>query len=307
MRIGLLTFHFPINYGALLQTYALDSYLKKLGFDVEIINYYSDEHKAKYNFYQKPTSIKDVIFYLIKTIFILNHLKKSYKFKRFRKKHFELTQRYKKSEEVPFDYDIVITGSDQVFNINYSDRYIYFQPFEKLLNQKKIAYAPSFGIHSFDDTFKNKIENLVKDFDFLSCRELEGTTFLKKITGKEVPHVLDPVFLLDNDEWSKIASKRIIKDDYIFVYDLNGKKTLIDIAKSINKNKKIVLLSNDPIAKIKKEYKGVDIFIQSVGIEDFISLIKYSSLLNSQNHQTFVQSQTIKLDFQYLEEYHDKV
>jgi len=268
-----------MNYGALLQTYALNLYIKNRGFDVEIINYYSNEHKAKYNFYQKPTSVRNFFYYIIKTIFIFSYLKKSYKFKRFRKCYFKLTRRYKNLDDVSFDYDKVMTGSDQVFNINYSDRYIYFQPFIKKNGQKKIAYAPSFGVNTIDKAFWEKIECLVKDFDHLSCRESDGSSFLKEMTGKDVPHVLDPVFLLNESEWSTIASKRFIKEKYLFVYDLNGKKSLIDIAKRIKNTEKIVLLSNDPIAKVREEYKGVDVFIQSAGIEEFVGLIKYSEAI----------------------------
>src|SRR5690606_29444570 len=77
--------------------------------------------------------------------------------------------------------------------------------------------------------------------------------------------------------WSRIASPQTIFDPYIFVYDLNGKKPLLDIAISVKKpGQKIVLLSNDILASVKKAYKGVDIFVKSAGIEEFISLLKYS-------------------------------
>lgn len=275
-KIGLLTFHFPINYGAVLQTYGLFTYLKKKGFDVTIINYYSDRHADRYKFYHRPKSIKNLLYYIVKTGFLCNHISKKKKFDHFRNKHFKLTKRYKSASKTPFDWDIVLTGSDQVFNINNSDRITYFQPFKKKANQIKAAYAPSFGIHNFNEEIKEKISHLVNDFDFISCRESLGAEFLSEIKGKKVEHVLDPVFLLDAQEWSSIASDRIIKEKYLFVYDLNGKKPLIDIAKKLRADHKIVVLSNDPIASLKKEYRGVDVFIKSAGISDFISLIKYA-------------------------------
>lgn len=275
-KIGLLTFHFPINYGAVLQTYGLYTYLKKKGLNVTIINYYSDRHADRYNFYHRPKSIKNLLYYVVKTWFLYNHISKKKKFDHFRNKHFKLTKRYKSTSEIPFNWEFVLTGSDQVFNINHADRITYFQPFKKKANQIKAAYAPSFGIHNLNEEIKEKISHLVNDFDFISCRESLGAEFLSEIKGKKVEHVLDPVFLLDVQEWSSIASDRLIKEKYLFVYDLNGKKPLIDIAIKLNTEHKIVVLSNDPIASLRKGYRGVDIFIKSAGIEDFISLIKYS-------------------------------
>lgn len=276
-RIGLLTFHFPVNYGATLQTYALYTFLKSIGFDVEIIDFYTEEHRNRYCFYQKPKSIKALIYNALKTLFFNDYLKKNKNFHSFLNGHFNLSKRFKDERSISFDYDYVITGSDQVFNLENAKSMVYFQPFQKKDFQKKIAYAPSFGISDFTDDFKNKIGIFVKDFDAISCRENDGASFLSDITGHSVPQVLDPVFLLNMEEWSHLSSKRLIKEDYIFIYDLNGKKPLIDIAKTQNlKNYKIVMVSNEPLAKIRREYKGVDVFYNSASVEDFLSLIRYS-------------------------------
>lgn len=276
--IGLLTFHFPVNYGAVLQTYALYSFVKRGGYDIEIINYYTDEHMGRYDFYQKPQNLKNLIYYIAKTFFINDDILKKKRFRRFISLHFKLSQRYKDDQSILFDYDTVITGSDQVFNLETSKSLVYFQPFEKKGSQKKIAYAPSFGKSEFSRDLKDKIGKYVKDFDAISCRENDGASFLAEIMGKPVLQVLDPVFLLSNEDWSDVSSKRLIKDDYIFIYDLNGRKPLVDIAKTVNENNyKIVMVSNDPIAKMRSEYKGVDVFLNSAGIEQFLSLIKYST------------------------------
>ena len=59
MKIGILTFHWPENYGAVLQAYALQSYLTDLGHDVEIINYRPINHNLYYlQLLLHPTYIK---------------------------------------------------------------------------------------------------------------------------------------------------------------------------------------------------------------------------------------------------------
>ncbi|MCT1523550.1 polysaccharide pyruvyl transferase family protein [Sphingobacterium hotanense] len=281
-NIGLLTFHYPINYGALLQTYATVKSIEKLGNKAIVIDYYSDDQIGHYDFYKKPQSFKNFIYYIVKSLFYFSFISKRNKFAEFRKKHFNLSPHYNTLDHIDFGkYDIVLTGSDQVFNLSKRDRLPYFQPFSKTINQRKAAYAPSFGISEFDLETQNLIKRLTQDFDFLSCREQWGTSFLKELTGKNVVNVLDPVFLLSSNEWSKLIEIRIIAEDYIFIYDLNGKGNLVKLAGVIKEkyNLKTVMVSNDPLAPIKNEYKGIDVIIKSSGIEEFVNLIKFSSFV----------------------------
>jgi hypothetical protein len=278
-KVGLLTFHYPINYGALLQTYATIKAVESEGYNVQVINYYSKDQIGHYDFYKKPQSIKNLFYYIIKTLFLFNYLTKKAKFNNFRKKHFNSTSYYSNAAEINFKkYDVVLTGSDQVFNLSKKDRLPYFQPFTKMHGQIKASYAPSFGISDFDADTLQLMKSYVTDFDYLCCREDLGAKLLSNLTGKAIQNVLDPVFLLNQKEWEKISSPRLVKENYIFIYDLNGKENLIEIAKRIKGDKKIkiVVLSNDPIASIRKAYKDTDKFFNFEGIEDFVSLIKYA-------------------------------
>ncbi|HZW76823.1 MAG TPA: polysaccharide pyruvyl transferase family protein [Flavobacteriaceae bacterium] len=276
-KIGVITFHFPLNYGALLQTFALYKYLQNQGHDVEIINYCPPQHMAKYDFYQKPQSLKNLLYYLIKSVFIFKYISKKKKFKTFRQTYLNESDLFLEGGEIVYEYEIVLTGSDQVFNLKDGKvRLPYFQPFIKASHQRKVAYAPSFGTNIFSRELEKTIKKYIKDFDLISCREPDGTSFLQSLTTLEVKHVVDPVFLLSTAEWESYSAERMISDDYIFVYDLNGKKPLIDIAKLNKKHEKIVLLSNDPIARLRREYKDVDVFIESAGVEEFLSLIRFS-------------------------------
>lgn len=276
MKIGLLTLHYPLNYGALLQTYALFSHIQNKNIDIEIINYTPHKNSLINNYYPKINSIKTLLNAILKTLFINDYIHKKNKFNSFSKNHLKLTRRYSIISDILLNYDIVLTGSDQVFNLNFKNRLVYFQPFRKNNNQKKIAYAPSFGVSDFNLKFCKEIQPHIDDFDFLSCREIDGVSFLESMCSKKIYHVLDPVFLLKKTCWEKISSKAFSKDKYIFIYDLNGKKKLIDFANKIKSDQKIYILSNDPLASIKREYKHVDKFIRSAGIDEFISLISYA-------------------------------
>lgn len=272
-KIGILTYHFPVNYGALLQTYALKQYLSDEGYEVNIVNFFTKEQILEYSFFRRIKTMKDICHYMMKIIFSFHYLNKIKKFNRFQLQYFALTEHYKKIEEVDFGYDVVLTGSDQVFNLTKASNIIYYQPFKKLYGQKKVAYAPSFGINP--ESFLNSKEmiGLLSDFNHLSCRESLGAEYMEKILNKHVPSVLDPVYLLSKDEWRLIASEKRINDDYILIYDLNGKENLIKIAQSIPGNYKIVIVSTDYLAKLKYHRYKIHKIIIDAGIEEFIALI----------------------------------
>lgn len=273
-KIGLLTFHFPINYGALLQTYALKQYLSDKGYNVYTVNYFTKEQISDYTFWGKIKTIKGFCHYLLKIVFSFYYLNKRRKFRRFQLQHFALTKHYDKIEKVNFEYDVVLTGSDQVFNITKKSNLVYYQPFKKQNGQKKIAYSPSFGIDPESFLYKKDIIELLSDFDSLSCRETTGAAFMERVLDREIPSVVDPVYLLSKEEWEVIASKDRIKDDYILIYDLNGKENLIKIAQKISGTYKIVIVSTDYLAKLKYSRHKVYKIIIDAGIEEFIGLIK---------------------------------
>ena len=112
MKIGILTFHWGTNYGAVLQCHALQEYLKSLGHEVEIINY-------------KPPLFDDNLFTFLrfrKFLHIgdyLNNRKKEAALVSFRNEHLHLTERIhvcKDIADISNRYDAIVSGSDQVVN-----------------------------------------------------------------------------------------------------------------------------------------------------------------------------------------------
>ena len=147
MKIGIMTFHRAINYGAVLQTYALQKYLNDSGYDAEVIDYRCDHME---NFYKilsvKNKSIKQVIRGLLNFIYVY---KKKSRFYGFLDQNVKISSKiYDKSNigESNNEYDKFITGSDQVFNYACSqfDKN-YFLEFVKNYD-KKYSYAASFGM-----------------------------------------------------------------------------------------------------------------------------------------------------------------
>ena len=281
MKIGIFTF-FQTNYGAVLQAYALQKYLQEQpNTEVEIVDFTTPNHLLAHKVFKKQNTKNPVklfayyIFTLIHYRQLKRRIKRTWEFK---KKYFHFTRRYISIEDVLNNYpkeDIYITGSDQVFHPEASYVPVYYLNFDKN-GGKKVAYAPSFGISTFDDGITRKIGDYVKDFDCLSCRESAGAEYLSSISGKVVPVVVDPVLLHDTEEWNKVAVVPKYKKNYIFIYDLNGGENLIKIAKNIQKHTKlpIICLTN----KRTKIYP-VNKQLYDAGPAEFIGWIKDASYI----------------------------
>lgn len=278
MRIGILTFHFPDNYGALLQSFSLYSYLNHDGKnDVEIIDYRPSSQNEYY--FGRTRSLKTVI----RNIFLLPYYpawkRRVNELNRFRET-IKLSKSYSDWSEIPFEeYDVVVTGSDQTFNLNFDFTEVYYQPYKKNSGQRKVAYAPSFGSTLLNDSTSMKISRWVIDFDSLSSREEDGALFLSNLTKNDVIQVLDPVFLLSRDEWERKTDTKLKYKNFIFVYDLNGKENLIRLARRKSPDKDIVIYSRDSMMPYKSlNFRKVH-FLQDLSISEFLSYIAYSDFI----------------------------
>ena len=119
-------------------------------------------------------------------------------------------------------YDKFVIGSDQVWNPNF--------PFNSSLDylpmvpaEKKLAYAASFGVSDLGDK-TDEIAGYLADIPYISMREDAGAELVKKLTGREVPVVLDPTMLLTPAEWACVARrpKGMPEGPFVFKYVLGN-------------------------------------------------------------------------------------
>lgn len=226
MKIGIITFHASFNYGSMLQAWALQSYLESLRHQVEIINYRSKYQKSIYykpfdfsSKYSILSSFKRLLFYpsSLRPLY-----KKWYLFNDFLHSNLNITKEYNTLAELKnenFNYDLVITGSDQIWNTNTPDSGdAYFANFINP-NIKKIAYAPSFGPYP-ENIDANYICKQLANYDAVSVREEKGRDFLlEKRICDNVEVVCDPTLLLNAEDYeSLIDEKPLIEGEYIFFY-----------------------------------------------------------------------------------------
>lgn len=277
MRIGIITIHYGINYGSVLQCYALAKFLSEFGKDVEVINYIPNRYTKKRRYLATEKSISG----LKKAVYLLlvapNTFRYQCIFDSFIKKYIPIGKKifkYKELENIYSDYDVLITGSDQVWNTDYNEGIdkAYYLTFGSNTS-RKISYAASCG----KDGFSQEEERICRDYwsklDAISLREDVTTSWFHNIGFNHAINVLDPVFLLSQEEWKSIASPREINEPYIFIYALDGDtKGPIRIANNIAKgrNLKVVMIS---YGHFWSREDGCDYYLTARGPQQFLSLI----------------------------------
>ncbi len=268
MKVGILTFHFVDNFGAVLQAYALQQTLVNQKVEAEIIDY-----RPSYIYDKYRMRFSDIAKHPRK---VLNNIiqhdykrKQHEKFINFSYKYINLSHSvYKKiNKEIVNEYDYFITGSDQVWNPIITGRdSTYFLNFVHDSN-KKVAYAASVGrnVNSEIETFV--LEN-TEDFYKVSIREEEVARHFNSL-GKKFETVLDPTFLLSKDEWIKVESAPSnLPEHYVLVYDLECRKDILEMATRKAKEENIQLVTIHPL---NKNYYGHSNLV-GVGPEEFIYL-----------------------------------
>ncbi|MCI9132644.1 MAG: polysaccharide pyruvyl transferase family protein [Lachnospiraceae bacterium] len=272
MRIGIITFHRALNCGAILQAYALSMYLSEINHKVEIIDYcpkWSDEDQV-----------------LIRELFFDFKLRKVLLFpfrKLFRKKCNDFLNNYcilsacvKTLEDVKKlnQYDVYITGSDQVWNIDITGGFdeVYFLDFET--TAKKVSYAASCGKDDIDKKLVNLIAQSVKTFDAVSVREHVLEQALKSNGILNICSVWDPVFLLNANQYSKLQRGNGYKN-YLLLYTKGRAEGIRKIAKQVADKYSLAIVDT---SKIKKQWPA-DYVKRVYGPSEFLGLFAHANFI----------------------------
>ena len=273
-KIGIATFHRAINFGGILQSYALQKKLKDLDLGVEEIDYYSNDVYKIYNYFYtgKFNIIKTPIKIVLNIAFFGKNIKLKKKFENFRKNYISTSRLLNnKSEVVNYaeKYDYIISGSDQVWNKDITLSDYDFYDLSLFNSNNKISYAASVGKDDISDEEKKYYKKLINNYKSVSLRE----SSLQKTLGGNTFHVMDPVFLINKDDWIKIKSKAYEKDKYIFVFSLQQNNNIFHIIDHLKSKYKIIYYSKVPI--LKKNVKCV----YDISPEDFLSLVYNAEMI----------------------------
>ena len=290
----------------MLQAYALQEYIsREFGCEVEIINFSNKAQQRVYSLLYLPFGLKDIARNILNLMFYLQ-LKRQYNdFNAFSREHFSLSAEnfstLPELENAKLPYDILITGSDQIWNINAQDcDCAYFLPF--MTNVPKFAYAVSLGgTNIANSPNKEKYARYINQLTAVSVREKNAKTWVESISSKNVDICVDPTLLVDSSFWDNMAGEREFKEKYIFWYTNVYRKDMRDIILAIGKK------YNLPVYVINaKEWSRRALFLHGIkcakngGPKSFLSMIKNAEMVFTSSFHGSIFCNVFKKNFWHI-------
>lgn len=303
MNVGILTYHFALNYGAALQCYALRKAIVDEGYNCSILNLITSNQERNNSLHNKRKGLKNIAMRFALAPFNESRKIKSKKFNDFSVNYFNLTRRCEDEKGLKNIIDeneisSIVCGSDQVWNPHIEDfTELFFLPFDT--NAKKIGYAVSIGGSSFDDL--KPYEEEIKRFDSIAVREKSSTKTVNQVGGLAVSETVDPTLLIERKEWDHLAekSRKKIDEPYMICYFL--KKEIFNqeyrFAREIAKKKNLKLYFINQRFSARSFYPNT---LFDVGPEDFLSLFKNASCICTDSFHGTLYSLIFNKDFYSL-------
>lgn len=303
MKIGIITVQRAPNFGAQLQCYALYSYLRGQGHDVEIIDLLRPFHSA----YIKSKKYKPVQTLPIRKIFskwirpkikrllssdFRKNLEKERSFLQMHQSEFlrlnekfalfenkmKYSRAYKSIDDLydnPPNYDVYITGSDQLWNP--SQPYCvepYFLTFVKN-GGIKMSYATSIGVSKLPRTMIQQYVGWLKTYKKISVREQTAVKILSNEGLDNIERNIDPTFLVSSQEWKQLAIPPKI-DNYLFYFTLSQRVDLLQAALDIAKTNNLKLVYRKKTNRMEMDDPDV-IGLIDISPEEWLGLILHAS------------------------------
>lgn len=275
-KIGILTFHRALSYGALLQAYALQTKLFSLGIDNEIVDYSCDYMVKHYQRLFRPVKGNPLKGFAL-NLLTADGIRKERKTRdHFVQKHMKLS--------IPYDadsiaqsaqrYDVLITGSDQVWSpscVGFDP--VYFLNFAA--PEQRYSYAASIAVKTLPEELKDAYRRRLKDFSALSLREPSGAELICQMVGRDDVQVhIDPTMLLEKEQWDALAPQCLVDTPYIFLFTVKKPKAIIDQTLALSRKTGLpIIYLNKLHTRREKEIRYMD----PVEADQFVSLVKHAS------------------------------
>lgn len=252
MKVGIVTQPLYANYGGILQNYALQQVLKKMGHEPVTLDYMpslpfwryclyagktfllvfipSKRHPLKpyHHFLQRPAALK---------LFVDDHIA-----------HTKTVASYSARQLSKYGIEAIVVGSDQVWRYKYNNENIEdkYLAFAWNYDCPKLAYAASFGVDCWDypDSATKRVKELIKQFNAVSVRETSAALLCQDILGVEAPVVLDPTLLLTREEYLPLCQPARRGDEpYLASYVLDADERKHDMITTFAEEKGLSVIN----------------------------------------------------------------
>lgn len=309
-KAGIITLYYEnYNFGGLLQAFALPKVLNdKFKIDAEQIKYsfYVEDTYTITQFKANNIVYKMGIYFFTKITESKIGTRKR-KFKKFMEEipHCEEVYNSQSISECLNKYQLLICGGDQIWNIcngikNLNVFVLKFAP----ANLRKIAYAPSMAILEMNDEGKECMKQGLIEFKAISVREKRSIDILKDLTDKTIKIVVDPVLLLEKNEWVQESKGSSIENKYILCYLINDS---VIQRKSVKKNAKKLDLKIVTFPHIlANAVRKCDLFFGDIhdytsGPREFLGLIQNAEFVVTDSFHACVFSMIFEKPFVVFE------
>ena len=304
--IGIVTYVYNANYGSSLQQYALQKTLRRFGLDVETIRYNPALERqlgsASFNSALRSSRGGDLARRVLRkgrrcfsrlgsgffNRFVDNGKKKR-RFSEFTNRFLTVSDEFKSLEELRAradSYGAVIAGSDQIWNPRGlpSESFYRYYLLDFVPSGKKLAYAPSLGVSKLEERLDPIYERYLRDFSWISTREIEGARELQRVLNRPVDVVLDPGALLNAEQWRTVvdSARTFSFEDkpYILCYSLRNKSQTLPKARQAQKflNCPILFFCESEYERMRMKATSRSVIpIFDAGPCEFLRLISRSS------------------------------
>jgi hypothetical protein len=227
MKVGILTFQRAINYGAVLQAYALQETLESIGHEVQIINYLQPRvEKTDRRPFEKNGKIDLLKGLHLRSFINFNKnkretLERRSRFDGFLSNYLHLTKPCTYNE-IPSDFDLYVIGSDQVWNSRICGGIdeVFWGNFSKNKNAKVISFSASTSVKDIMNIDKKQLQKYLNNFNGISTRENDVADYLNSNFSLYEPAqvVIDPTLLANPSIWDKLVKDKIKDIDPYVLY-----------------------------------------------------------------------------------------
>lgn len=272
VKVGIVTFHNALSYGAALQSYALQQFIQNCGMEAEILDYECDYIEKNYKRILKINE-KHPIKSLLGSVLKAPNKRRGIRMSaQFRENYMKLSEHcYKKDlPELAGQYTLFITGSDQVFSptcAGFDTTYLL----DFAVPDQKYAYAASFGTAKIPEEKKTQYRQLLSQFRGISVREESGKSIVEELIAKTPLVHVDPTLLLKNSQWDEVSEQPQITGRYILLFNVLSPRNLVKRALELGKKTgyPIYYLTEQRFPRLKNVY-----YLPAVSPSQFIGLIK---------------------------------
>lgn len=306
-KIGILTWYADtMNYGSVLQAYAMQCFLKDNGYEPSFINYKSTTNDIVYP--PKIYLIGEKVYNKLRRIVFMKaryDLSATKKYcTNFVSENINSTRKYIGSKELHHlcnQFDGFICGSDQIWSLNKKHNPVYFLDWvddDKI----KVAYAPSIPLNYASSKRRKFLQKVIHGYNGISVREEKSATQLSEILGTNVTSVLDPTLLVEKQTWTRLVNP-VEENPYIICYFLGEQPYYREVVEKY-KNEFGCKVYVIPTEEGKNDKYGE--MLEKIGPIEFLSFISSAELVITDSYHASIFSVIFEKKLIILERFKEK-